>query len=108
MNNLNNGVSLVNTIDWSAEGTTKKPKENRYTSDRWKLYLDSCTTYHSFFAKELLLNTEYGDTTLTGSYNAGTLATQCHLIAKYNFCSVRYSLNWFGLLIIFKKIKYSH
>jgi hypothetical protein len=75
MKNLNVAVSLANASGRSAKATTEKPKEDRYTLDRWKLYLDSCATYHSFFAKEFLRNIEDGNTTLTGSCNAGTTVT---------------------------------
>ena len=54
MKNLNVAVSLANASGRSAKTAIKKPEENRYTLDRWKLYLDSCATYHSFFAKEFL------------------------------------------------------
>ena len=39
------------------------------------LDLASCVTYHSFFAREFLRNIEEGNTTLTGSCNAGTTVT---------------------------------
>ena len=75
MKNLNSTITLANASDRSAKDVTKKPEENRYTLDRWKLYLGSCATYHSFFAKEFLRNTKEGDTTLTGRCNAGTTVT---------------------------------
>ena len=58
MRNLNSAVALASATIRSAKTTIEKPEDNRYTLDRWKLYLDSCTTYHSFFAKEFLRNIE--------------------------------------------------
>ena len=50
-------VALTNTTsNRIAKTTIKKSTDNRYTLDRWTLYLDSCTTYHYFFAKEVLTN----------------------------------------------------
>ena len=54
MTNLNSAVALANASDRSVKVTVAKPEELRYTLDRWKLYLDSCATYNSFFAKEFL------------------------------------------------------
>ena len=51
MANLNSAVALANASGRSVKVTLAKPKEARYTLDRWKLYLDSCATYNSFFAK---------------------------------------------------------
>ena len=75
MKNMTYLVALANAISRSAKTAFKKSEDNRYTLDRWKLYLDSCATYHYFFAKEFLWNIEEGDTTLTGSCNAGTTVT---------------------------------
>ena len=68
-------ATLTNASNRSAKTANKKFKDNRYTLDRWKLYLDSCATYHSFLAKELCTNIKDGDTILTGSCNAGTTVT---------------------------------
>ena len=65
-------VALVIATSKSAKTTIVKPEDDRYTLDRWKLYLDICATYHYFFTKEFLLYTKKGDTTLTCSCNAGT------------------------------------
>ena len=54
MANLNSVVALANASGRSAKVTVAKPEEARYTLDRWKLYLDSCATYNSIFAKEFL------------------------------------------------------
>ena len=75
MANLNSTVALANASDRSVKVTVAKPKEARYTLDRWKLYLDSCAPYNSFFAKEFLRRIEETNTTLTGSCNAGTTET---------------------------------
>ena len=74
MKNLNLVVALANANGSSAKAVPKKSKDNRYTVDRWKLYLGSCATYHSFFVKEFLKNIKVkdGDTTLPGSCNAST------------------------------------
>ena len=54
MKNLNSAVALTSATSKSAKTTIEKPEDNRYTLDRWKLYLDSCATYHSLLAKEFL------------------------------------------------------
>merc|ERR1712086_954464 len=54
MANLNSAVALANASGRSAKVAVAKLTEVRYTLDRWKLYLDSCATYNSFFAKEFL------------------------------------------------------
>ena len=75
MKHLDSAVALANASSRSAKVAPKKSIDVRYTLDRWKLYLDSCATYHSFIAKEFLRNIKYGDMTLTGSCNAGTTIT---------------------------------
>ena len=61
------GVTMENASDRSVNTAITNSSDNRYTLDWWKLYLDSCTNYHSFFAKEFLSNVQDGDTTLTVS-----------------------------------------
>ena len=56
MTNLNSAVALANTNSKSAKTTHKTSEANRYTLDRWKLYLNSCAPYHSFSAKDFLRN----------------------------------------------------
>ena len=77
--NCGKGIHLVITLTSSSsrstETTFKKSKDNRYTLGMWKLYLDSCATYHYFFAKELLTNIKNDDTILTDRCNAGTTVT---------------------------------
>ena len=73
--NLTSVVALASPNNKSAKTVITKPEDNRYTLDRWKLYLDSCATYHSFFAKEYLCWIEEGSTTLSGSCNTGTAVT---------------------------------
>ena len=48
--------------------------ESRYrvTLDPWKLYLESCATYQTFFVKEFLDRVHNGKSTMSGSCNAGT------------------------------------
>ena len=48
---------------------------DRFTSDNWKCYLDSCTTYHTFFVTEFLDMVYSGKTEINGSCNAGTVTT---------------------------------
>ena len=48
---------------------------DRFTLDWWKCYLDSCATYHTFFAEIFLKNIRTGRTTMNGSCNAGTVST---------------------------------
>ena len=68
-------VAMANASGRSAKSATKKSKDNMYTLDWWKIYLDSYTTYHSFFAKEFHTDIQDSDTTLTGSCNAGITVT---------------------------------
>ena len=43
----------------------------RLTLHWWKVYLDSCATYHTFFVKEFLRNIEENKGTMNGNCNAG-------------------------------------
>ena len=45
------------------------------TLDPWKLYLDSCATYQTFFVKEFLDMVHKGKSTMSGSCNVGTTST---------------------------------
>ena len=49
MKNLNSAVALANASSRNAKAAPKKSEDDRYTLDRWKLYLDSYATYQSFF-----------------------------------------------------------
>ena len=49
---------------WSSGG-------KQLTLQWWKVYLDSCATYHTFFIKEFLKNIEENMGTMHGNYNAG-------------------------------------
>ena len=66
---------MANASGKSVKTAINKSKDNRYIVDRWKLYLDSCATYHSFFVEKFLTNVQDGNTTLTGSCNASTAVT---------------------------------
>ena len=44
----------------------------RLTLDWWKLYLDSCASFHTFFVKEFLMNISEGTGAMNGNCNAGT------------------------------------
>ena len=48
----------------------------RFTLDWWKVYLDSCATYHTFFVKECLRGIYMSKTIMNGSCNAGTVSTR--------------------------------
>ena len=48
----------------------------RFTLDWWKVYLDSCATYHSFFVKKFLRGIYTSKTIINGSCNARTVATR--------------------------------
>ena len=61
------GVAMANASDRSVNTAVKKSNDNRYIWNWWKLYLTSCATCHYFFAKEFLIDTQDGDTTLIGS-----------------------------------------
>ena len=43
----------------------------RLTLQWWKVYLDSCATYHTFFVKEFLKNIVENKGTMNGNCNAG-------------------------------------
>ena len=54
--------------------TTKKTLPRgvkRVTLDRWKMYLDSCATYHTAFVDWLLDNVHEVDNVLKGNCNVG-------------------------------------
>ena len=55
--------------------TMKTESWYRVTLDPWKIYLDSCATYYTFFVKEFLAKVHKGKSTITGSCNAGTTST---------------------------------
>ena len=44
MKNINSAVALASATSKSTKTTIAKPEDNRYTLDRWKLYIDSCVT----------------------------------------------------------------
>ena len=44
---------------------------DQFTLDWWKLYLDSCATYHTFFIKRFLRGIYTSKTVMNGSCNAG-------------------------------------
>ena len=49
---------------------------HRFTLDWWKVYLDSCATYHTFFIEEFLRGIYTSKTVMNGSCNAGTVSTR--------------------------------
>ena len=55
--------------------TTKTESQYQVILDPWKLYLNSCATYHTFFVKELLARVQKGKAKITGSCNEGTTST---------------------------------
>jgi hypothetical protein len=64
---LLNGIGLSGQYSMGSE----KPKPARLKLCDWKLYLDSCATYHSVFAEWCLENTEEVQVYLKGHCNAG-------------------------------------
>ena len=50
----------------------KSEGNKRLTPDCWKLYLDSCASYHTFFIKDFLMNIYEGAGAMNGNCNAGT------------------------------------
>ena len=44
MKNFNSAVALASATSKSAKTTIEKPEDNRYTLDRWKLYIDNCAS----------------------------------------------------------------
>ena len=50
----------------------KSGGNKRLTLDWWKLYLDSCASYHTLFVKEFLMNIYKGAKAINGNCNAGT------------------------------------
>ena len=73
---MNAGVNLLSrgtynpgkrlSLDKSTESVNK-----RFTLDAYKLYLDSCTTYHSLFVGWVLGNVHQVNTVLQGNCNTG-------------------------------------
>ena len=51
-------------------------KGNKHTLCRWKFYLDSCVSYHTYFSEEFLTDVEKSDSTMTGRCKAGTTFTK--------------------------------
>ena len=49
--------------------------ERQDTLAPWKLYLDSCATYHAFFDKRFLRDVKEGSSVMNGRCNAGTTRT---------------------------------
>ena len=45
----------------------KSGGNKRLTLDWWKLYLDSCASYHTFFVKEFLMNISEGTVVMNGN-----------------------------------------
>ena len=48
----------------------------RFMLDWWKVYLDSCATYHTFFVKEFLQGIYTSKTVMNSSCNAGSVSTR--------------------------------
>ena len=48
----------------------------RFTLDWWKVYLDNCATYYTFFVKECLRGIYTSKTVTNGSCNPGTVSTR--------------------------------
>ena len=67
---LKTGIDLVDVR--SGRGGKKSGRSGGITLEWWKCYLDSCASYHTFFVKEFLKNTQEGGGTMTGNCNAGT------------------------------------
>ena len=68
---------MINTKDNSksigvALTDVKSGGNKRLTLDLWKLYLDSCASYHTFFIKEFLMNIYEGAGAMNGNCNTGT------------------------------------
>ena len=87
------GVSLT---DVSSGGNKK------LALDWWKVYLDSCTSYHTFFVKAFLRNIKEAGT-MNGNCNAGTTK----ITKRGNFGKLRVWLNKNGIanLIFIPKLK---
>ena len=50
-------------------------KGKRSTLEWWKCYLDSCASYHTFFAKGFETGVTEGGNTMSGRCNAGVTKT---------------------------------
>ena len=55
--NTNAAVTLANDSSRSAKTKIETFKNDRYTLERWKLYLESCATYHPCFTKKIYTDT---------------------------------------------------
>ena len=64
------GTSLLNPGEKRVSLTPDT--KGRDTLDWWKLYLDSCATFHTSFVRDMLSDVYKSEVTLHGSCNAGT------------------------------------
>ena len=77
------GVNPRQALNINMGSTRTKPKgkgypaekKSRYTLDRWKCYLDSYASYHTFFEKKHLHAIGETNSTMSGNCNAGSTVT---------------------------------
>ena len=60
---------------WKVHSKKSGGEKSRTTLDRNKAYLDTCASYHTFFAPEFLTNISDSPTFMKGCCNARTIST---------------------------------
>ena len=85
-----NRVPTLSASGHPGDGQSIRPRcapilSKRYTLDQWKLYLESCDTYHTAFVTSMLDDVGKSGTTLMGNCNAGvTSSTQKGYYGKFH------------------------
>ena len=85
-----NIVPTLSASGHPGDGQSSRPhcaptSSKRYMLEPWKLYLDSCATYHTAFVTSMLDYVGEYVTTLVGKYNAGvTSSTQKGYYGKFH------------------------
>ena len=75
-----NRVTILLVSSHPYDGQSSCPRcapisSKRYTLDPWKLYLDSCATYHTAFVTSMLNDVSKSGTTLVGNCNVGVASS---------------------------------
>jgi len=65
----------VNMLEPAQQESAQESGTGRLTLDSWKLYLDSCATYHSAFVKWILTNVHEVNMVLKGNCNASVTSS---------------------------------
>ena len=77
----------------------------RFTLDPFKLYLDSCATYHSAFVHNMLSSVKTGNTVLQGNCNTGVSTSQEKgVYGLYSFWLNKKVLQTFSLFLNLRRM----